>query len=334
MQRRGDVHRNSFDLVRLFLATAVIVGHSWGLLGLPNPLGGTGEIGQIAVCGFFSLSGYLVSQSWRRTRNIGFFWNRFLRLAPGYTVSFWVSVVLVGAIGAASARDYLGSLDWRSTWRFFLEFHGPGNRPATFPGQAAPVTNGSMWTIQFEVLCYLLTPLLCLSRLATLFVWSAALALAVMIPNEPSTVVAFPRLLAAYASGVLIADLDIQVGRRHIAAAAIAFAALVPFALTWELGVVTAGAVLTIGLGQRASMWQPLDTSYGTYLYAWPIQNLLIRAGISSPFLLLGATIPLAWLAGWISWVVVERYPLSFKASSGALRPGHDSVVLTAGAPR
>jgi peptidoglycan/LPS O-acetylase OafA/YrhL len=50
------------------------------------------------------------------------------------------------------------------------------------------------------------------------------------------------------------------------------------------------------------------DISYGTYLYAWPIEMLLLYFfQIHSPLLVMSLTIPLAFLAGYLSWHLVER---------------------------
>ena len=62
-----------------------------------------------------------------------------------------------------------------------------------------------------------------------------------------------------------------------------------------------------------------IDPSYGLYLYAWPLQNLLIaRIPGISPWavaaLALGAAMPL----GLLSWFLIERPMLRFRAGTGA----------------
>jgi peptidoglycan/LPS O-acetylase OafA/YrhL len=49
------------------------------------------------------------------------------------------------------------------------------------------------------------------------------------------------------------------------------------------------------------------DISFGTYLYGWPIQGMLISAGVRDPWLLLATALPLALFAGWLSFQLVER---------------------------
>jgi peptidoglycan/LPS O-acetylase OafA/YrhL len=49
------------------------------------------------------------------------------------------------------------------------------------------------------------------------------------------------------------------------------------------------------------------DPSYGTYLYAWPVQQIIIAAGITAPLVVFGIAAPIALGLGYASWFVVER---------------------------
>ena len=55
---------NNFDAIRLIAAVVVVIGHAWPLTGLPDaPSVATIPIHGLAVFVFFSLSGYLITQS-------------------------------------------------------------------------------------------------------------------------------------------------------------------------------------------------------------------------------------------------------------------------------
>src|SRR4051812_31937716 len=92
--QRGD--RNAFDLVRLVLASLVVLEHSYFLIQnttANDPLSrlsrGQTNFGQFAVFMFFALSGFLVTQSFVTSSGVGnFLAKRVLRVAPG----FWVAV--------------------------------------------------------------------------------------------------------------------------------------------------------------------------------------------------------------------------------------------------
>src|SRR4051794_39692299 len=96
-----DHARSNFGLIRFALATLVLVSHAFPLTrgsNLTEPLAratGAAEgltLGQLAVDGFFLISGYLVTLSWRRTRFVGaYIRKRVLRIYPGYLAAFIVS---------------------------------------------------------------------------------------------------------------------------------------------------------------------------------------------------------------------------------------------------
>jgi peptidoglycan/LPS O-acetylase OafA/YrhL len=81
-------------------------------------------------------------------------------------------------------------------------------------------------------------------------------------------------------------------------------------ALPLAYAVVTSGALLKV-----ERLWLRNDVSYGVYIYAWPVQQLLAMAGLAwlSPFpFFLAATavtVPLAV----VSWVLVEKRALALK---------------------
>lgn len=80
-----------------------------------------------------------------------------------------------------------------------------------------------------------------------------------------------------------------------------------------ELGLAIFGSYLLIAIGRSAApralaRLNSTDVSYGTYLYAWPIsQGLIVAIPAMSPAGLALLTMPLAMLAGLVSWLAVER---------------------------
>ncbi|HEX8075096.1 MAG TPA: acyltransferase family protein, partial [Thermoleophilaceae bacterium] len=86
---------NNFGLLRLAAASLVLVSHAFLLTGRDDPaLGAAREtLGDLAVTGFFAISGFLVARSWCRDPRMGaYFARRALRILP----ALWV-VILVGA---------------------------------------------------------------------------------------------------------------------------------------------------------------------------------------------------------------------------------------------
>src|ERR1700743_299894 len=96
-----DDKNNAFDVLRLMLALFVIISHSYFLGGYktPDPLAifskGQTDFGEIGVLGFFALSGYLITASFERAKNVMVFAShRVLRIFPAY----WVCLLVCGFI--------------------------------------------------------------------------------------------------------------------------------------------------------------------------------------------------------------------------------------------
>jgi peptidoglycan/LPS O-acetylase OafA/YrhL len=80
-------------------------------------------------------------------------------------------------------------------------------------------------------------------------------------------------------------------------------AVALPIALTYLLFHFAFGSYGLAHWGKRG------DFSYGTYLYAFPIQQLLVlRLGPGSPLANAALALPLSVLAGVISWHAVEKH--------------------------
>lgn len=165
--------RNSFGVIRLVLASAVIFSHTfylggWGADPVLAWTRGQDSIGGIAVVGFFAASGYLITRSGMRTDVVAFLWHRVLRIFP----AFWL-VLLVAAF-------IVGPLAWFAVRRSLDGYFGFGpdgpfayiiENAALSMGQygiydvfaattpygltAGSVLNGSLWTLVHEFFCYL-----------------------------------------------------------------------------------------------------------------------------------------------------------------------------------
>ena len=158
---------NAFDLLRLFAALAVLYSHSFPLYGLEEPtiLGKT--VGTLAVAIFFAASGYLVTNSWNADKNINrFLQRRALRIFPGLAVAVIFTTFFAGAIDTnVTLSQYL--TDTR-TYAYLLNnlflFASIPAPPGAFAGLPLEGANGSLWTLRYEVLMYLLLLALGVSR--------------------------------------------------------------------------------------------------------------------------------------------------------------------------
>ena len=81
---------NAFDLLRIILATFVLISHSLLIGGYRSidPLAffskSQTNLAELGVMGFFALSGYLITSSFERTNSVlKFASHRLLRILPG-----------------------------------------------------------------------------------------------------------------------------------------------------------------------------------------------------------------------------------------------------------
>jgi len=160
-----DRTKNNFDFFRFFAATLVIFSHSYPLLlgvdhGDPffswnNSMISLGTIG-VAI--FFTISGYLISQSWENTNNMkSYFIKRVLRIFPGFfVVVLLTSFVIAPVLLKIDIFDYMKNFNWEP---FFskLIFLQQYNIPNLFASNPYPnAVNGSLWTLCIEFFCYIL----------------------------------------------------------------------------------------------------------------------------------------------------------------------------------
>lgn len=146
---------NNFTLLRLLLALMVVFGHFKLLSGTQHPPFPF-NLADLAVDGFFVVSGYLITASFDgRPQLRPFYIRRLFRLYPLYIVVVLVQAVVMMAIlhgdGGGSALRYIVV---NAAFLNFLQYH-IGNLLA---GMANPGINPSLWTLKIEVAFYLVVP--------------------------------------------------------------------------------------------------------------------------------------------------------------------------------
>ena len=323
----------------------VLFSHSFALLGVADPIRaivtGSSDPGDLAVDGFFLISGYLITRSWVSDPSVPrFLARRALRLYPAFVVASVISVFLVGPLGAAVVGDYFHELNLRQVLAGFLLLREPLT-PTVFAGTPVGSVNGSMWTISFEARCYLLAMLLGLAGLfrkrVTLLILTVAVGCAISyaLPeagqNDNQHVlfgikaVRVSDWMAWFAALFLTGSCFFVFQSRirfTLWGLALSICVLVASLFNAHLlrpGILLGGAytvfALATMLGQSQTQRRTLpDVSYGMYLYGWPVQKLLgwYVAGLSPwPMFFLSLTISAA--LGWLSWTFIERPALTQK---------------------
>lgn len=60
------------------------------------------------------------------------------------------------------------------------------------------------------------------------------------------------------------------------------------------------------------------DASYGVYIWAFPVQQTLVGAGVDDPWAIIAIATPVVWLLAIASWRLVERPALRHKPKPSA----------------
>jgi peptidoglycan/LPS O-acetylase OafA/YrhL len=133
----ADRSANNFDALRLLAAWLVLFSHCYPLVGAdrPDPYAaaiGIDTLGGVGVTIFFTLSGYLVAESFSRSTNVfDFIWRRLRRIYPALVACVLVCALLLGPlVTRLSFGEYFSSplfsvyLQTMSAWS--IRFALPG----------------------------------------------------------------------------------------------------------------------------------------------------------------------------------------------------------------
>ncbi len=329
---------NNFDALRLYAALLVIYGHGFNITGGVGPgLWGV-PFARVGLDVFFAISGYLVTESWRRMPDLPtFLLKRALRLGPGLAACVALTALALGPlVTTLPAGQYFSN---GNTWKYLgnILLYQRLYLPHVFEGLPySGQVNGSLWSLLPEALCYLTVPLFALLPLAprrwALGIGAVLLGAAGLYLFEgyegPVIVVynADLKYMLVQAPFFFVGALY-RLLERPGRALYRADAALLCFALNWSFAswfswwnvpvewftlpyMVICFGRLSMPVLRRAARFG--DLSYGMYLYAFPVQQAVLHflPGATYPIWLCAAfTAPLAFL----SWHLVEKRALALK---------------------
>jgi peptidoglycan/LPS O-acetylase OafA/YrhL len=329
-----------FDHVRLVAAIIVLLHHCRGLQYYDfraDPLlqysGGFMDFGRFAVVIFFAISGFLVTPSLLRTGNVvDYAVHRSMRIFPGLIVNVALTILVLGPI--LTTEPLLSYFRDPQTYRYAKNILTlvVNYLPGVVARNGTQLTiNGSLWTLHFEVLCYILLGLIgALGMLGrrnyVLVLWCASYAIYVAICTIPGFAATLPDRLSTFMTlfvyfgcGVLL-----YLFRERIpfsTAAACAAAALLLFALPLGGGPLAMPICLPYlmvfcGLSNLPGK-VPLkhDLSYGIYLIHAPVVFAFSLTFPNVHTWWVGAVVVFLVTLGlaYVSWIFVESPALSKK---------------------
>lgn len=312
---------NNFDLVRLLAALMVVLFHAFYIFKSDQPQAHTialmqgQSLGGIAVYIFFFLSGMFITSSFISLKNnYAFIIMRVFRIWPALIVCIVFAVFIAGPlVSTHSVKEYFAL---RGTWDYLVHdallYHVRYTLPGVFDSNYYPsAVNGSIWTLPIEIVCYFMIWLFGMAgvfknKIASILVYSLIIALYILnfksirdFLNTP-----FPFFVAG--SLIYIFRKNILIDYR------IAIVLLVIYGVflkVFLLYVALMYGVLVLGSsGIFKKIKLPGDYSYGIYIYAFLVQQLVAYYDPAiSPYKSLLLTVPFTVLLASLSWHFFER---------------------------
>ncbi|MFF3216456.1 acyltransferase family protein [Streptomyces sp. NPDC002886] len=357
---------NSFGVLRLLLASSVVLSHVWPLgWGPLDPLwkysGQQTDVGKMAVIGFFVLSGFMITGSGARSTSGRYAWHRALRILPGLWGSLLVSSLIIvpflysylhGSVGGYWNHPQGPVSYLQGTWNTSISTHwdiagvlAEGKARGT---NFDPGVNGALWSLKYEILCYVMVGVMAasgvLTRARKLVPLSAAL-LGILIlrdwiaapslrgiPGNMSAAVEVPFLGAMsvhfiiHLCFVFLIGATFQLYRDRVPVhdglallSAVVLGGSLAFGGVFVFGY-PAFAYLLLWLAIRLprpfqKIGRKRDYSYGIYIYGFTVEQALALLGYAKygkPVFLLLAMAGTLVLAA-LSWHLIESPAMKLK---------------------
>ena len=325
--------RGFTNFVRLAAALGVLVSHSYPISGSgPDPSFGNLPLGEMAVSIFFVLSGFFVYASSLSNSSVNYFILRTARLFPALIfvnliVAVFVAPIVRGSLG--SSQDWsgtTGSLNYffnNSTLIFGLQSQ-IGNILTDVPYTG--VLNGSLWTLPTELRCYFVCAILailtkrfkndlalyaCFGTLLLIYAGSLAnwINFSSIVPLENL------KLYLIFFSGSLATKfLRFKDLRPELWAFSFAIFCLSIFHVERDLAPFLFWLVLPLlgsvplKITRLFDGYSSRDYSYGFYLWAFPVAQLLMNFRLAdsvASLILLGSF--LTFFCAYVSWHCIEK---------------------------
>ncbi|MGH3869311.1 MAG: acyltransferase family protein [Pseudonocardiaceae bacterium] len=262
-----------------------------------------------------------------------------LRLWPPLLLVVLVTALVIGPlVSALGPSEYFSA---RGTWGYIV--HNAGlytmqhRLPGVFDNNPWPWSvNGAIWTLSMEFTGYLLVlgfgvaglfrraPWLTIALMLTLIGLDRRFEASIGNPGHGGSFLQVPigamvAFLVAFSIGMV---LHAYRGRIPLSpGVAWSLVGLQIAVHTTKVGAVTLPFMAGYGALVLAFHWparlEGYDSwvfgSYGLYVWAFPVQQLLIMAGADTQWSLTVTALPVTYLCGWLSWRYIEAPTLSLR---------------------
>ena len=320
---------NNIDIFRVIAASLVIYGHSYALV----PDAKFNDViqwilvfdysGSIAVKIFFFLSGLVVTNSLLAKKDgVDFLIARFFRIFPALLVVLFAMAFIVGPIlTTISLSDYFSSMlpFYYVLNGFFMDIQYL--LPGVFEGNKNSVINGSLWTIPFEVFCYLFLIALFFVGVTKSRILMTLVFIPIVIDQASGNALLFTwlpqkndvTLLApCFAFGAVLAvwkdkiNIDINTTAGVILLSLLLFRSNYNYYFAYIAIFIS---ILYISTNSLVLKLKPkVDLSYGIYLWGWPVQQIIVsmKPNQTAEFNQI-TSILVCFVISYVSWKLIEK---------------------------
>ena len=339
--------RSYLNFLRLICATLVIVSHAYPLGGFgTDPLIPTlkpsTSLGGLSVGIFFVLSGYLITGSAIQRDLFRFIVNRMRRIYPAYLTVLFMGLLLslfysANTLSTSTVFNWKigGSLSYlfrNALFPYGLQFGIDELFISTPYGElvGASVVNGSLWTLPIEIRCYVICGFIVLLgknlgiRLVMNVAYFAISTICVVgyfyrditayvLPGElPFEMF---ELLFVFMCGSMANVYSRAIGARSKFAAVAVLVFVTSFVqggvIFRHIGIGSLALLIPLLLSSLPEIGDSkfrIDISYGTYLYAFPIQQMLTQTQLSKNLLSYTiSSIICTYFLATLSYFLIER---------------------------
>ncbi len=330
--------QNNYDFLRIFAAICIVFYHGFALSGKANeePLylfsRGRVNFSFIGLSIFFCISGYLIAKSAIKSPTpVNYLWKRLLRIQPLLIVICFFTVFFIGPFFTVlSLKKYFFTGQTYTYFRNILPVFGVQfTLPGVFVGLHDKGVNGSLWTLIVEERMYLLMTAIFLYKKdkSNYFTFLIVLINALYIINRYffygellpyfSEAAFFYALLFLNSASLYL--LKIRFKKNQLLTIGISL-------ICFLVGIVFPGIdvvyffALPILINAVAKIKGKLnytgkygDFTYGTYIFSFPVQQILLEKGISNPYYLFLITVIIVFPLAIVSWNFLENPFLRLK---------------------
>lgn len=323
---------NYITLLRHIAAIMVIYAHSFELMSTSSTeyfksLFGL-DLGYLAVNIFFFLSGMLIYNSAKNSVNLkSYFMKRFLRIYPALLICIVFTTFIFWIDSSYSFVEYLSS---NITINYILNLLLIGKYTAyeIFDSNYySHVANGSLWTLRYEFIMYVISSIFVFSYvnknkyiLYIIFLMFFILY-ASTINNDKSIITNMARLGSYFFIGALLSNYSLLNIKKYLFATIIllSIGLILLFNYKYIFIFIIVSLVFKYSLDYIKSIESnkqkiDFDISYGLYIYAFPIQQFLIKyieyENVYSYFI---NSLIFTSLFAIISWLLIEKQALKLK---------------------